>query len=140
MITDQNHLSPLCPGKISKLSSRSLYRDRAQQSAPHSHTGSLGRIRRIQGTCSTRSTTPFWLACYLVPSYSSCGMECSCMCLSHVFRAKFTALWKESTTHRLADLYERDIRAKISWIPCIAWIEQAMLFRCITSLAHRPHI
>ena len=45
--------------------------------APHPHLGSLGRIRRIQGTCSTRSIAPLWLACYLVPSYGSCGMACA---------------------------------------------------------------
>ena len=40
------------------LPSRSLYRDRAQRSSPQSHPGSLGRIRRIQGTHPTRSITP----------------------------------------------------------------------------------
>ncbi|KAI0279753.1 hypothetical protein BGY98DRAFT_967252 [Russula aff. rugulosa BPL654] len=32
----------------------------------------------------------------------------------------------ESRAHRLVNLYERDIRARILWIPCIAWIKQAI--------------
>ena len=40
---------------------------------------------------------------------------------------------------RVVDLYERDIRAGISWIPCIAWIKQAMVFQ-VHFIAHRLHI
>jgi hypothetical protein len=41
-----------------------------------------------------------------------------------VIRAKFTALLKESTAHRLIDLYGRDIRAGISYLDrrmAVAW-------------------
>jgi hypothetical protein len=93
------------------------------------------RVRRAQFLVSG-----FWLACWLVPSYATCGMGRSGMCLPCVIRAKSTARSKESRAQRLVNLYERDIRARILWIPCIAWIKQAMLFRCITSLTHRPHI
>jgi hypothetical protein len=67
-------------------------------------------------------------------------MERSGVCLPRPIKEKFTVPLKESRARRLVDLYERDIRARISWIPCITRIKQAMLFRSITSLARRPHI
>jgi hypothetical protein len=57
------------------------------------------------------------------------------MCLPHVVKADFTVPFKESTINRLVDLYKRDIRARISWIPCIGWIKQAMSLGYITSLS-----
>jgi hypothetical protein len=51
------------------------------------------------------------------------------------FTGGFTVPFKESTIRHLADLYKRHIRARISWIPCTAWIKQAMSLGYITSLS-----
>jgi len=61
-------------------------------------------------------------------AHTRCARELFFGWLVTLYYLMLVVAWNtlESTTHRLVGLYRRHVRARISWIPCIAWIKQAM--------------
>jgi hypothetical protein len=74
-------------------------------------------------------------------AHTRCAQELIFGWLVTLYYLVLVVAWNalESTAHRLVGLYKCHVRARISLIPCTAWIKQAMSLGCITSLARRSH-